>query len=104
MSDFRSLTPDEQFDVLSNGGRYYTTVAELKAALADIPDDTQIAMRGGSGGQWVRGVVLSDRNLTVYGEGSDAFTIDSEQGKKTFKGWKGKKKSVTALGFDTLGF
>lgn len=103
LKDLRALTPEEQYKIFSNGGRYYVTVGELKAALADVDDGTQIAMRGGSGGQWVRGVVLSDRDLTVYGTGRDSMTLDTEQGKKIFKGYKGKKKAVKALGFDTYG-
>lgn len=104
LKDLRAMTPDEQFQVLSNGGRYYGTVGELKAALADIADDTPIAMRGGGGGEWVRGVVLSDRDLTRYGEGPTAMTLDTAEGKRVFKGWRGKKKSVKALGLDTLGW
>lgn len=103
LKDLRAMTPEEQYEVFSNGGRYYVTVGELKAALADIADDTQIAMRGHGGGQWVRGVVLSDRDLTRYGEGSDAMTIDTSQGKHMFKNWRGKKKAIKALGFDTYG-
>lgn len=103
LKDLRAMTPEQQFQVLSNGGRYYATVGELKTALADIPDSTNIAMRGASGGQWVRGVVLSDRDLTVYGEGSDSMALDTVQGKKIFKGYQGKTRAVRALGFDTLG-
>ncbi len=103
LKDLRAMSPEEQHEIFSNGGRYYPTVDELRAALADLPDDTQIAMRGHSGGQWVRGVVLSDRDLTVYGEGTDAMTLDTESGKKIFKGWRGKKRAVKALGFDTYG-
>lgn len=103
LKDLRAMSPEDQFQVLSNGGRYYATVGELRAALADIPDETQIAMRGGGGGEWVRGVVLSDRDLTRYGEGPTSVTLDTSAGKRIFKGWRGKKKSVKALGFDTLG-
>lgn len=102
MKYFRKLSPEEQFQVLSNGGRYYGTVGELKAALADVPDDTQIAMRGAGGGEWVRGVVLSDRDLIKYGEGADSLTLDADN--TVFRGRKvGKTKKISALGFDTLG-
>lgn len=101
LKDLRAMTPEAQFQVLSNGGRYYATVGELRAALADMPDDTQIAMRGGGG--WVRGVVLSDRDLITYGGGGDALTLDESEGKRIFKGWRGKKRASKALGFDTLG-
>lgn len=104
LKDLRAMTPEEQYEVFSNGGRYYATVGELKAALADISDDTQIAMRGGHGAQWVRGVVLSDRDLTRYGDPDDSMTIDTSQGKHVFKNWRGKKKAIKALGFDTFGF
>ena len=38
LKDLRAMTPEEQYEVFSNGGRYYATVGELKAALADISD------------------------------------------------------------------
>lgn len=103
LKDLRAMTPEEQYEIFSNGGRYYATVGELKAALADIPDDTQIAMRGAGGGEWVRGVVLSDRDLTRYGPPEDAMTLDTASGDKLFKGYKGPKKAIKALGFDTYG-
>lgn len=101
--EFRKLSPEKQFNILSNGGRFYATVGELKAALANVPDDMNIAMRGRGGGEWVRGVVLSDRDLIKYGDGPDSITLDADN--TVFKGRKvGKTKDIKALAFDTLGF
>jgi hypothetical protein len=64
------------------------TVGELRALLADEPDDMPILTRGGMGGCYAS-LEVAKAELVTVGKGEDSLTVHTSD--PVFKTWKGKK-------------
>lgn len=77
----------------------YRTAGELKAALADVPDDTLLVRRGSMGFWSLAGLAAGWLEIIQVGKGRDAAHVSLDD--PIFKNWKGVKgEPFKVIAFD----